>query len=131
MSDNNGLPKFYKCNTCGNIIEMVCDSSMIPVCCGQEMEELIAHKNDMGQEKHVPVFEIDGKRVIVDIGSTPHPMTAEHHIAWVELVTDKGIYRKHTASMLKPHLHFLIDPNETVLAIYEYCNIHGLWANIR
>lgn len=120
-------PKFYICEVCGNIIEKVIDSGVPVVCCGQKMKELIANTTDAAQEKHVPVYEVKDNRVEVCVGSTPHPMTEEHYIQWIELCTEQGIQRKELKPGEEPKACFTICNGDSVKAVYAYCNLHGLW----
>ena len=118
--------KFYRCSHCGNIIAFMENKGVPVMCCGQKMEELIAGSTDAAQEKHVPVIEIDGNKVTVKVGDVEHPMTEEHHIAWIVLETKKGFQKinlKHTAA---PCAVFALADDEAVAA-YAYCNLHGLW----
>lgn len=117
--------KFFRCNNCGNVIVKVVDSGVVPVCCGEEMEELKPQTTEKGQEKHIPVATMDEKKNLnVKIGSVPHPMTLEHHIEFVAVETNNGC-----------HISFLDGPAETKMnlglekpqAVYEFCNLHGLW----
>lgn len=118
---------FYRCPICGNLIEMIDARGPIPVCCGKEMQPLVANSMDASLEKHVPVIiEKDGK-VLVRIGATPHPMSEEHHIEWIYLHTDQGIQRKGLRPGMAPEALFSILNNEIVFAAYAYCNLHGLW----
>lgn len=120
--------KFYKCSHCGNTIEMIYDSGVNPVCCGDKMQLLTANTTDASQEKHVPVVTTEGNCVSVKVGSAEHPMVSEHYIQWIILETDKGVYRKNLSPEEKPAASFTIDTdNEKPVAVYEYCNIHGLW----
>lgn len=116
--------KFYRCRHCGNIAIKVVDSKVPMVCCGEKMEELVPSENDTGAEKHVPVAErLDRYRIKVTVGSVPHPMMPEHHISFIVLETAHGFqvaYPKDT-----PEAIFYTE--DEVTAIYEYCNIHGLW----
>lgn len=132
--------KFYICNTCGNFIEMIEDSGVNPVCCGEDMEELVPGTSDGAREKHIPVCiesitvdtcknTSDFKNITVQVGELPHPMTDAHLIQWITLLTDKGVYRKNLASNQKPEVHFILPHEEHVIAIYSYCNLHGLWVN--
>ena len=82
--------KFFICRHCGNIIGMIHNSGVPIVCCGEEMEELVANTSDGTYEKHVPVVKKEGNHIIVEIGSIPHPMLKEHYIMWVYLETEKG-----------------------------------------
>ncbi|MDF2567132.1 MAG: desulfoferrodoxin [Oscillospiraceae bacterium] len=119
--------KFYVCKHCGNIIGMI-ESSGAPVsCCGDEMSELVANTTDGAVEKHLPVVEIEGNKVIVSIGSVPHPMLEEHHISWVYLQTNLGGQRKCLEVGAEPKACFKLCKDETPTAAFEYCNLHGLW----
>ena len=118
--------KFYVCPHCGNIVEMVHDAGVNPVCCGQKMNELIPNSVDASGEKHVPAVKVDGSVVEVNVGSVDHPMVDVHWIEWVELVSDKGIQRKYLNPGEAPKVSFYIR-DEKPLAVYAYCNLHGLW----
>lgn len=118
--------KFYRCEICGNLIGMIHASGRIPVCCGQEMTELVANTTDAAQEKHVPVCEVSGDTVTVKVGSVPHPMLEEHYIQWIYLDTENGGQRKCLAPGDEPKAVFAL-AGDKPLAAYEYCNIHGLW----
>ena len=118
--------KFYVCPHCGNIVEMVHDAGVNPVCCGQKMNKLIPNSVDASGEKHVPAVKVNGSVVEVNVGSVDHPMVDVHWIEWVELVSDKGIQRKYLNPGEAPKVRFhLIE--EKPLAVYAYCNLHGLW----
>lgn len=121
------LPLFYKCSLCGNIVEMIDISGRPLTCCGKEMELLVANTTDGASEKHVPVYDFEQCRVYIQVGSVSHPMSEEHHIEWIELVTDRGIQRKRIYPKEKPTIWFFLGKNEKPLAVYAYCNLHGLW----
>ena len=118
--------KFYVCPHCGNIVEMVHDAGVNPVCCGQKMKELIPGSVDASAEKHVPAVKVQGGIVEVNVGSVDHPMVDVHWIEWVELVSDKGIQRKYLNPGDAPNVKFILG-GEKPLAVYAYCNLHGLW----
>ena len=118
--------KFYICPRCGNIIEMVNDSGVSPFCCGQKMNELIPGSVEASGEKHIPAVQVLENAVEVNVGSVDHPMVDVHWIEWVQLITDKGSYRKWLNPGEAPHVRFLLD-HEKPLAVYAYCNLHGLW----
>ena len=119
--------KFYKCAHCGNVIEKVVDSGVPVVCCGEEMEELIPNTVDASGEKHVPVVtRIDEHTIKVEVGSVPHPMLPEHFIEWVYLQTDKGGQRKVLNPGDAPHVTFCLGEDKPI-AVFAYCNLHGLW----
>ena len=85
--------KFYVCPHCGNLVEMVNDAGVNPVCCGQKMKELIPNTVEASGEKHIPAVTVGEGFVEVNVGSVDHPMVDVHWIEWVQLVTDKGSYR--------------------------------------
>ena len=117
--------KFYKCNHCGNVIVKVVDAGVPVVCCGQMMEELIPNTVDASGEKHVPVVTmLDGNRLKVDVGSVAHPMQPEHHIAFVYVETERGGIRVDLKDEPVAVVHL---GDEKAVAVYEYCNLHGLW----
>ncbi|MBR2506055.1 MAG: desulfoferrodoxin [Bacilli bacterium] len=119
--------KFYKCPICGNIVTMINDSGVTPHCCGVEMEELNANTVDASLEKHVPVVEIEEQHLSVKVGSVPHPMTPEHHISFIALETTKGFRVNKISDKLEAVTCFPLCKKETPIAVYEYCNLHGLW----
>ena len=119
--------KFYKCNHCQNLIEMVDDRKVNPVCCGEKMMELVPGKVDASLEKHVPVVEVKDGVVEVMVGSVAHPMTEEHLIEWIVVETEKGVYRKNLKAGEAPMARFVLLDDEKVVNVYAYCNLHGLW----
>lgn len=119
--------KFYICKHCGNIIAFA-ENKGVPVsCCGEKMTELVPNTVDAAAEKHVPVMSVEGDTVTVTVGSVEHPMTAEHLIPWICLITDKGNQRKFLKAGEKPVVCFKICEGETPRAALAYCNLHGLW----
>ena len=118
--------KFYICSHCGNIVEMVHDAGVPLICCGRKMDELIPGSVDASQEKHVPAVKVSQDTVEVNVGSVDHPMVDVHWIEWVQLLTDKGSYRKWLNPGEAPNVKFLLG-DEKPLAVYAYCNLHGLW----
>ena len=118
--------KFYICPHCGNIVEMVHDAGVKPHCCGQKMDELIPNSVEASGEKHIPAVTLGDGFVEVNVGSVDHPMVDVHWIEWVELVTDKGNHRKSLNPGEAPNVKFLLG-EEKPLAVYAYCNLHGLW----
>ncbi len=119
--------KFYICKHCGNIIGMIHNTGVPVKCCGENMHELVANSTDAAQEKHVPVVSIDGQQVTVTVGSVAHPMTAEHNIAWVYVQTKQGGQRKALPVDGAPTVSFALTADDAVVAVYAYCNLHGLW----
>ena len=119
--------KFFRCNHCGNIIVKIKDSSVPVVCCGENMQELVPGTTDAAVEKHLPVYETNGSTVSVTVGSVSHPMMPEHFINWVCLQTNKGFQLKYLNPGEEPKAIFALADGEKVEAVYEYCNLHGLW----
>jgi superoxide reductase len=119
--------KFYKCPHCGNLIAMIKDSTVVPVCCGDQMMELKAGVSDGAFEKHVPVFTIDGCTVKVNVGEVNHPMTAAHLIEWIAIETNQGCALKHLTDEDTPDSEFALSTDEKLVRVYAYCNLHGLW----
>ena len=119
--------KIYKCNTCGNIVMSVKDSGVNVVCCGQNMTELIPGTSDGAGEKHVPVYEVAGGKVKVNVGSVAHPMTPEHFIEWIALETNKGSRITKLTPDAAPECTFTLEDGEVVKEVLAYCNLHGLW----
>ncbi len=118
--------KFYVCERCGNIIGMIHASGVSVVCCGQKMTQLVPGTVDASREKHIPVVEVTDGAVKVVVGSVLHPMSEEHNISWVYLETDKGGQRKCLTPGSEPVVSFALG-DEKPVAVYAYCNLHGLW----
>lgn len=117
--------KFFKCLNCGNVVMKVVDHSVPVFCCGARMTELKPNTVDASNEKHVPVVtRIDDNTIEVKVGSAPHPMTLEHHIDFIYVVTENSGIRVDLTD--KPSAVITVGPHK-VLAVYEYCNLHGLW----
>ena len=115
----------YRCNVCGNIVEVLHAGKGELVCCGQPMELLQEKTADVGLEKHVPVVETTDRGIKVKVGDVPHPMEKKHYIEWIEVIIDSESYRKFLKPEDKPEAEFEIRPQE--VAAREYCSIHGLW----
>ncbi len=117
--------KFYKCRHCGNVAVKFVDSGVNMVCCGEQMQLLEPNTVDASNEKHVPVVKwIDEFTMEVKVGSEPHPMLPEHHIAFIYVETKNGGVRVDLKNEPKAIIHLEdADP----VAVYEYCNLHGLW----
>ena len=119
--------KYLKCETCGNIMEVINESGIPVICCGQKMTELIPGLSDGAQEKHVPVAVVNEDEVVVMIGAVEHPMVEEHYIQWIAIETTNGSQRRKLDYTDKPRAEFRLAKGEELVAVYEYCNIHGLW----
>ena len=120
------MSKFYICEHCGNIVGLIHDAGVPLVCCGQKMTKLEAGVVEASREKHIPVAEVKGSTVEVIVGSVLHPMTEEHSITWVYLETDRGGQRKNLTPGEEPKVTFAL-ADEKPIAVYAYCNLHGLW----
>ena len=118
--------KFYICAHCGNVIEMVHNAGVPVMCCGQKMDELIPNTVEASGEKHIPAVKVSKDVVEINVGSVDHPMVDVHWIEWVQLVTDRGSYRKWLKPGEAPNVKFRLDEEKPV-AVYAYCNLHGLW----
>lgn len=118
--------KFYICPVCRNTVEMVYDTDIALFCCGEKMVELIPNTVEASGDKHIPVVSVKGNVVEVNVGVADHPMAEVHWIQWVQLITDKGSYRKTLNPGEEPHVTFHLN-GEKAVAVYAYCNLHGLW----
>lgn len=122
--------KIYRCNKCGNVLEVIVDGAIVPVCCSKSMEIVKTNVNeDEMSEKHIPIYTKDGNKIEVYVGKVLHPMTEDHYIEWIMLKTNVGSYRKYLKPLDSPSITFLLsNDDEEVINIYAYCNIHGLWS---
>lgn len=130
-----GLNQIYKCNICGNIVEMVHVGGGELVCCGAPMELKKENVEDAAQEKsadtkvmadkHVPVIKKTVKGVLVKIGSVPHPMEEKHYIEWIEVIMDGKSYKEFLKPDSEPQAEFCVKGNN--ITARAYCNLHGLW----
>ena len=119
------INQIYKCEVCGNIVELVHTGKGQLVCCGKPMLLMNPNTQDASMEKHVPVVESTPDGVRVKIGSAPHPMVEEHYIEWIEILADGKVYRKYLKPGDSPEAEFCIKAENIVAR--ELCNIHGLW----
>jgi superoxide reductase len=117
--------EIYKCDVCGNIVEVLHAGAGELVCCGQPMKLFKENTTDAAKEKHVPVVEKSGDTVKVKVGSVPHPMEEKHYIEWVEIIADGEAYRQFLRPGGAPEASFKIDAEKVTAR--EYCNLHGLW----
>lgn len=120
------LLEVYKCELCGNIVEVVHAGDGDLSCCGQEMKLLSENTVDAAKEKHVPVIEVGDGSVKVTIGSVAHPMEEKHYIEWIELVADGKVYRQSLKPGEAPTATFNVTAKK--LTARELCNLHGLWS---
>ncbi len=118
--------KFYVCETCGNLVGMINESGVNMMCCGKKMTQIVPGTVEASKEKHIPVATVEGDTVKVNVGSVDHPMTEEHLIEWVYLQTCRGGQRKCLKAGDAPTVTFALC-DEKPIAVYAYCNLHGLW----
>ena len=123
----NNSKKFFICSICGNIVEMIEPKGPKVVCCGKQMDELVANTTEASVEKHIPVVNINDNIVKVQVGSILHPMIQEHHISWIYVITTQGTQRKCLEINSEPTIEFALTENDKLLEVYAYCNLHGLW----
>lgn len=119
------VSEIYKCNVCGNIVEVLHSGEGELVCCGETMQKMQAQTEDYKNEKHVPMIEKQDGGYMVIVGSTLHPMTEEHYIEWIELTADGQVYKQFLKPGDEPKAFFKVEASE--VSAREYCNIHGLW----
>ena len=123
--------KTYKCDVCGNVIELVVrgdkPNESTLTCCGEPMRYLKPKATDAGSEKHVPVVEINGKDIIIDVGSVPHPMEEKHYIQWIAINADNQVYRTYLKPGDKPRTKIALSKYPGSICVRAYCNVHGLW----
>ena len=115
----------YKCEVCGNIVEVIHEGQGELVCCGKPMKLLLENTTDASKEKHVPVIEKTSTGIKVKVGSAPHPMEEKHYIEWVQIIADGKAYRQFLSPGNAPEATFDIKADKVTAR--EYCNIHSLW----
>ena len=118
--------KFFVCRHCGNMIEMIENHNTSVKCCGTTMERLHPNSTEASHEKHVPVLHCLNGMLTVCIGAQAHPMVPEHYIQWIYVQTENGGMRHNLQPDENPKTSFCLC-NDPVVAVYAYCNIHGLW----
>ena len=119
--------KVVRCEACGKMAVILKDSACPTKCCGEAMTVLSANTTDAAQEKHVPCVTREGNRITVTVGSVEHPMVEAHYIEWIAVQTKQGNQRKPLKPGEKPEACFAICDGDEVEAVYEHCNLHGLW----
>jgi superoxide reductase len=115
----------YKCELCGNIVDVLHAGGGELVCCGQPMKLFVENTVDAAKEKHVPVIEKTANGFKVKVGSVTHPMEEKHYIEWVELIVGDQVYRQFLSPGQAPEAEFCVKADQAVAR--EYCNMHGLW----
>jgi len=121
------IMEVYKCELCGNIVEVLHSGKSPLVCCGQNMKLMKENTVDASKEKHVPVIEKTEKGIKVKIGAVPHPMEEKHFIEWIELIADGKVFREYLKPGMAPEATFCVCFTPKTLEAREYCNLHGLW----
>lgn len=117
--------KFYICETCGNLVGKL-EGNVPMICCGKEMKELIPNTVEASNEKHLPVYTLNGDTLEVSVGSVIHPMEEKHYISFVYVETTKGGQRKTLEVGKEPKACFKFCDDKP-LNVFAYCNLHGLW----
>ena len=122
------INEIYKCDVCGNVVEVLQFATGVVSCCGKEMVKLEANTKEAATEKHIPVVEEKDGGYLVKIGSVEHPMLESHFIEFIEVIYDNNkIMRANLRPGGKPEAFFPKDGN--IIEVREYCNLHGLWSN--
>jgi len=117
--------QIYKCEVCGNIVEVLHAGKGQLVCCGQPMTIVKEQTQEQGKEKHLPIVEKTASGIKVKVGSVPHPMEENHYIEWIQVITKEGAWRKPLSPDDTPEAEFTM--GKKVDTVREYCSIHGLW----
>ena len=121
--------KYYQCKHCKQIATKEVDKNVKLFCCGEAMEELVPNTHEGAGEKHVPVFRIDGNKVMVFVGEVEHPMLDVHYIMFIAIETNLGKHVKYLNPGDKPYAEFILAEGEHFVKAYEFCNLHSLWSN--
>ncbi len=119
--------RFFICERCGNVIAMIRDCGVAVKCCGEKMKEINPESGSGAEEKHMPVYDIKNGVVTVSVGAQEHPMTAEHYIEWICIETEDCFQYKRLQPEESPCASFFISEDDSVNAVYAFCNCHGLW----
>ena len=123
MTEKNGV---YKCEACGNIVEVLHTGGGDLTCCGQPMKFFAPNTVDAAKEKHVPVLTGNEKGIKVVVGTVPHPMEENHYIVWIEVANCPYVNRRYLKPGEAPEAEFYV-PMQPYLEVRSYCNVHGLW----
>lgn len=118
---------FYRCSVCGNLIIKLEDSGITPQCCGRDMEVIVPNTEDALEEKHIPVWRMNGCKVMIQVGEKLHPAEKSHYIKWILVKTNCGLYLRNFECEDSPELCINLCRGEHVIEIYGFCNLHGLW----
>ena len=118
--------KFFICKHCGNMVGLIKDAGVPMICCGEQMAELVPNTVEASAEKHLPSVTVSGDSISVQVGSVPHPMEEAHLITFVYVETERGGQRKCLKAGEAPNVEFCF-ANDKPIAVFAYCNLHGLW----
>ena len=118
--------KFYICNHCGNLVTTIHNAGVPLFCCGEKMKELVPNTVEASGEKHLPVAELSGSTLTVTVGAVEHPMADVHYIQWIFVETENGGQIRYLNPGQAPNAVFELG-SEKPVAVYAYCNLHGLW----
>ena len=116
----------FVCNHCGNLVTTIHNAGVPLVCCGEKMKELLPNTVEASGEKHLPVAELSGSRLTVTVGAVEHPMADVHYIQWIFVETENGGQIRYLNPGQAPNVEFELG-SEKPVAVYAYCNLHGLW----
>lgn len=119
--------ELYVCSHCGNIITYLENNGVPVMCCGQKMQKIEPNTVDAAKEKHLPIIKLEGLLATVSVGEVEHPMQEDHYIKWIILETTEGIKIKNLTPSDKPVCLFSLLDGEEIIAVYEFCNKHGVW----
>ena len=119
--------KFYVCRHCGNIISLIRDKGVPVYCCSEAMQEIMPGTTEASEEKHIPVYDMEGNTVHVTVGAVEHPMSEAHYIEWICLETEHVVQYAHLNPTDKPKAKFALCEGDEVRAVYAFCNQHNLW----
>lgn len=120
------LRELYKCEICGNVVEVAHEGAPALVCCNENMEKLVAKRGDAGNEKHVPVITETDNGILVKVGDVEHPMDEDHYIKFIEVLTNDRVFRAELNPGEKPQAEFNLKLSD-VKTVREYCTVHNLW----
>jgi len=121
------VKEIYKCDACGNIVEVLHGGPGALACCGADMRLFFENTTDASKEKHIPVIEKTEKGIKVKVGSVPHPMEDKHFIEWIELTADGKVFREFLKPGQPAEATFCLCFQPKAVTVREYCNLHGLW----
>ncbi len=119
--------KFLKCSLCGDTV--IAQENNLFSCCNVEMQKVMANKTEAATEKHIPVVNIKENNATIAVGEIPHPMTEEHYIEWIYIITNLREIRYNLNPNAKPEVELTPEKNEIIKEVYSYCNLHSLWLN--